>query len=85
MNNILQESFSFIKNLPFLSRKSKSSKKCNTNRRPFERPTIKTPEQLTMNFNKNEVKNEIKKAIAVDHPEYPTLMTNDQFENKLPF
>ena len=32
-----------------------------------------------------EPKNEIKKAIAVDHPEYPTLMTNDQFENKLPF
>lgn len=56
MNNILQENFSFMKNLPFLSTKFKSYKNCNTNRRPFERPKITEPEQLKMNFNKNEVK-----------------------------
>ena len=56
MNNILQENFSFMKNLPFLSTKFKSYKNCNTNRRPYERPKITKPEQLKMNFNKNEVK-----------------------------
>ncbi len=59
MNNILQKSFSFMKNLSW-STGSKAYKNYNENpkqRRPFERPKITEPEQLTINFNKNEVKN----------------------------